>query len=40
MKEGYKAFIPQTFLKIKGIVKNVGHSIVRDDFLNEIQSKL
>lgn len=35
MKEDYKIYIPQTFLTIKGIVKNVGHSTIEEDFLNE-----
>lgn len=40
MRDGYKAYIPQRFLTNKGIVKNVGHSIVEEDFINEAQTNV
>lgn len=37
--EGYKAFIPQRLLTCKGIIKDIGQSIVEEDIINEARCK-
>lgn len=40
IRDGYRAYIPQRFLTIKGIVKNVGYSIVEEDIISEAQTNI